>query len=389
MKEKGVRPHIKEREKGRPGKSLQGPGAGFLKDQSGVILIVVLWIVAVLSVFILGLGRRASVDLALTQYQREKFKAGHTAIAGIVYAMACIRKDSLAPETRTFDTLYQRGVKLDENQAVEDLFSHVSSGDGYFEIRHWEGGEDGAAERVFGFEDEESKINVNLLSPQNYKVLSALITYFGFEEDAADVIASAVIDWKDSDDNTFNAPYGAERDFYQHLGPPRDCKNYPFESVEEMRLVRGMTDEIFKEIKPYITVYPSSGRFQVNLETAPRPVLTALARAVAGNQTNTEKEDADGVVEKILQNRLGEDGRAATADDRIFDINQLSLNTEERIVALMMYQNMARTSDYFRVSVNGFSGPGGPLSKIEAVVSRSNLSILYWKRHEPFARAEE
>ncbi|MFA5261179.1 MAG: type II secretion system minor pseudopilin GspK [Candidatus Omnitrophota bacterium] len=364
----------------RTGKSLQGPGAGFLTDQSGVILIVVLWVVAILSVFILGLGRRASVELALTQHQREKFKARHAAMAGLVYAMACIRRDGLDPQTRTFDTLYQRGIKLDEGQTAEDLFGRVASGDGYFEIRNSEIGDDEAARPVFGFEDEESKINVNLLSQQNYKVLGALITYFGFDEDNADILASAVIDWKDSDDNTFNAPSGAERDFYLQLDPPRSCKNYPFESVEEIRMVRGMTEEIFQKIKPYITVYPFSGRFQVNLDTAPRPVLVALARGAAGNQTNTEQEDADGVVEKILQNRVGEDGHIATADDQAFDINHLSLNSEERIVALMMYQNLARTSNYFRISVNGSSGPGGASSKIEAVVSRDNLSILYWKR---------
>ncbi len=365
---------------GRPGNSRRAAGERHGTDQAGVILIVVLWIVAILSVFILGLSRRAGVELALTRYQREKVIAGHTAISGLVYAMACIQQDSLDPKTRAFDTLYQRGITLDENQTAEALFRRVSSGDGYFEIRHWEIGEDGTARPVFGFEDEESKINVNLLSPQNYKVLSALITYFGFDQDTADIIASAVIDWTDKDDNTFNAPYGAESDFYMQLASPRPCKNYSFESVEEIRLVRGMTEEIFKKIEPYITVYPSSGRFQVNLDTASHPVLTALARAVTGGQTNTEKEDADGVVEKIMQNRRGEDGCLATADDRLFDINQLSLNSEERIVALLMYQSMARVSSYFRVFVNGFSGPGGVSSGIEAVVSRADLSVLYWKR---------
>ena len=361
------------------GKSSRSRGKGFLTDKSGIMLIVVLWIIAILSVLVLGLSRRAGVDLALTQYQREYFRARHTAIAGLVYAMAHIQRDSLDSETRTFDTLYQRGVKLDGNQTAEELFGRVASGDGYFEIRSSAPGEEGG-QPAWGFEDEESKINVNLLTQQNYKVLSALIAYFGFDEDTADVIAAAVIDWKDSDDNTFNAPDGAEGDFYARLDPPRACKNYPFESVDEIRLVRGMTDDIFQKIAPYVTVYPLSGRFQVNLNTASRPVLTALARAATGSQTNTEQEDADGVVEKILQNRRGEDDQSATVDDQVFDINRLSLNSEERIVALMMHQSQTRISNYFRILVSGFSRDGGVRSNIEAVVSRDGLSVVYWKR---------
>ena len=348
-------------------------------DKSGVVLIVVLWIIAILSVFILGLGRRAGVELALTQYQRARFKARQSAVSGLVYSMAHIRKDSFDPGTRGIDTLYQRGIKLDDGQTAEELFSLAASGDKNFEVRLPARGED-SSPPAFGFEDEESRINVNLLTQQNYKVISALIVYFGFDEETADIIASAMIDWKDSDENTFNAPYGAESDFYARQDPPRACKNYPFESVEEVRLVRGMTDDIFRSIKDYITVYPASGRFQVNLDTASRPVLTALARAATGSQTNTEQEDADGVVEKILQNRRGEDGQFATADDRTFDISQLSLNNEERIVALMMYQSQTRISNYFRVSVNGFSGDGGVRSSLEAVVSRDKLSIVSWKR---------
>ncbi len=350
-----------------------------LKDRSGVMLIVVLWIVAILSVLIMGISRQASVELALTKHQREKFRTKHAALAGLMYAMAQLQKDSLNSETRTFDTLYQCGIVLEDKQQPEELFRNVPLGDGFFDVKFMKM-KDEERQVFFGFEDEESRINVNLLTSQNYQILKYLVIYFGFEEEAADIVAASVVDWVDGDETTFNAPYGAEEDFYSNQSPPRHCKNYAFESVDELRLVKGMTEDIFKKIKDYVTVYPPAGRFQVNMDTASRPVLTALARSLTGSQTNTELEDADGVVEKICDYRKGDDGQLGTADDKIIDVGQLALNSEERIIALKMLQSRTKISSYFRIYVDGGYGSSAVHSNIEAVVFRDNFSIVYWKR---------
>src|SRR2546430_1448143 len=55
-------------------------------------------------------------------------------------------------------------------------------------------------------------------------------------------LAAAIKDWRDSDDNV--TPSGAEADTYSRLRPPYKCKNAPFETVEELRLVVGAELEI-------------------------------------------------------------------------------------------------------------------------------------------------
>jgi len=55
-------------------------------------------------------------------------------------------------------------------------------------------------------------------------------------------LAAAIKDWRDSDDNV--TPSGAEAETYSRLRPPYKCKNAPFETVEELRLVVGAQLEI-------------------------------------------------------------------------------------------------------------------------------------------------
>ena len=55
-------------------------------------------------------------------------------------------------------------------------------------------------------------------------------------------IADAIMDWIDDDDET--REFGAEFDYYQSLGSPYEPNNGPFNTVEEILLVRGVTPEM-------------------------------------------------------------------------------------------------------------------------------------------------
>jgi hypothetical protein len=57
-----------------------------------------------------------------------------------------------------------------------------------------------------------------------------------------DEIADSIIDWRDTDEQV--SATGAESEYYQSLQPPYQCKNGPFETVEELLLVKGMTPEL-------------------------------------------------------------------------------------------------------------------------------------------------
>src|SRR5690606_37035843 len=55
-------------------------------------------------------------------------------------------------------------------------------------------------------------------------------------------IAAAIVDWRDEDSEV--EPGGAESETYSLKNPPYECKNGPFETVEELRLVHGVTWEL-------------------------------------------------------------------------------------------------------------------------------------------------
>jgi len=87
---------------------------------------------------------------------------------------------------------------------------------------------------TFGLVDEASKINLNApwLTADMIQYLPGMTPQ----------IAAAIMDWRDA--NSTVSDNGAEDETYSRLAQPYKTKNAPFESVEELRLVAGMTSEI-------------------------------------------------------------------------------------------------------------------------------------------------
>ena len=87
---------------------------------------------------------------------------------------------------------------------------------------------------AFGLVDEASKLNLN--APW---LTAELIQYL---PRMTPQIAAAIMDWRDAD--TSVSTDGAEDETYSRLTQPYKAKNAAFESVEELRLVAGVTAEI-------------------------------------------------------------------------------------------------------------------------------------------------
>ncbi|MBI5023372.1 MAG: general secretion pathway protein GspK [Candidatus Omnitrophica bacterium] len=327
----------------------------------------------------MSLGRNTHVELSLVKHAVGKLKSKYIAWAGFVYALDRIRRDSSDPDAAKQDTLYQCGVRLGDEESPQEAFKNIIVGDGYFDVQYVPGGQDGK-KIYYGLQDEERRININALTVQNYNILSALVNVLGFDDETAKTIACAVLDWKDEDDSPADTTYGAEDEYYQTLAIPYPCKNRPFDSAEELLLVRGVTPEIYSALKDYVTVFPKQGTLRVNFDTAPEAVLTALARAMSEALSGAAPSDAAALVDKILRYRAGEDGSALTRDDRAVELNGMSLNATERNLFLAMSQFRTYTSDYLRVRVQGTEKVRGAKTVIEAVVYRNDLSVLQWQR---------
>ena len=91
-------------------------------------------------------------------------------------------------------------------------------------------------------------------------------------DEDAESLADAILDWRDEDDLTHLN--GAEEDDYQNAGRNHGPRNGTFQSIEEFSLVLGMNYEIFRAVKPLITIY--SGQPGIDPKVASREALLAL-----------------------------------------------------------------------------------------------------------------
>jgi type II secretory pathway component PulK len=86
-------------------------------------------------------------------------------------------------------------------------------------------------------------------------------------------LLNALTDWVDEDADRRH-PGGAEDDVYTRLDPPYRAANAPLGRLDELRLVLGFSDEVIKQLSPYVTVLPVSAGLNVN--TADELVLRTL-----------------------------------------------------------------------------------------------------------------
>jgi len=96
----------------------------------------------------------------------------------------------------------------------------------------------------FGITDEAAKLNINVATEAQFVTLlnQVLPPSQDPESNQATALAQAIIDWRDADDQP--GEFGAEGEYYASLEVPYRAKNAPYDTVEELLLVKGMTGQI-------------------------------------------------------------------------------------------------------------------------------------------------
>jgi len=239
----------------------------------GSVLILALWSLFFLSALALAIAAYVHPQLRLAGRFKDKVTVCYLAESGVKKAMAQI-VNTVMPG---YDTL------------KEFLPS------GKYDFR-----EMGVAEGEFNYAvvDEERKININKSS---YDILERFFeTAAGLTPQQAGDISACIMDWREAGEKA--RKNGAKSSYYQSLDPPYPCKNKDFELLDEVLLVKGVTPDIFNEIKDRITVY---GTGAVNINTADKLVLKSLGMS-------------DSLADKIIHFRNGSDGIEGTSDDNYF-----------------------------------------------------------------------
>ncbi len=194
------------------------------KRRSGVVLIIVLWAVTLLGTLTLVLGRQNRTEVKITKNVIESAQTQGLAEAAVYRAMAELVRD-LEEDTNGADDYLD--YWFDNPGAFED----VKLAKGTYRVTHPNPNDD--LETAFGLMDECSKLNVNTATKE------MLMTLEGMTAEIAD----AIVDWRDEDDTPLEN--GAESDYYMTLPESYEAKNGLYDTLEEMLLVRGVTQDLF------------------------------------------------------------------------------------------------------------------------------------------------
>ncbi len=119
------------------------------------------------------------------------------------------------------------------------------------------------------------------LSPQQIALARFSLLLRNLEIDEA--VLPAILDWLDTDsDERF--PNGAEDDYYSRMKPPYRTANHGLTDISELKLVRGIDDEVFEKLRPFVTILPDVT--SINVNTASVEVLMSLAPAIDRSTAN-------------------------------------------------------------------------------------------------------
>jgi competence ComEA-like helix-hairpin-helix protein len=229
--------------------------AGCFPNRASV-LIGLLWCVALLSLVVVSVLHTSRIDLMAGKNYGDRIQAHFLALAGIEKAKALLYKNA---HDRSTSGKNHTG----ELYNAPDQFRDVSFGRGKFRVFR-RGRQDEGGGVIYGVSDEESRLNVNTASIQQFTNLNGMTVD----------IAKAILDWRgaandnknnNSDNNNGadpNAPtgVGANEDYYMGLQPPYQPRHGPLQTVRELLLVRGVTrDLLFGNDKHQNGLLPPAG----------------------------------------------------------------------------------------------------------------------------------
>ncbi|MBI5409236.1 MAG: general secretion pathway protein GspK [Nitrospirae bacterium] len=257
----------------------KGGEGGFLKfspDQSGgVALILVVWVIVVLIAIVGEFSYSMRTEINITRNFKEDEQAYQLALAGLEAAKAEI----LTAKDLTKMYADADGVIIFDREAEEAPVREADLGAGRYK---------------YIITDEEGKLSLNTATLAQLKYI---FKDSGVEGEDLDIIADSLFDWRD--DNDLHLLNGAEEDYYQSLEVPYSAKDGPFDSVEELLLVKGVTPEFFygskggDEEKAYGGVskyFTAAGSGVINLNTAPKVVLEAVTGSAAAENIIMQRE---------------------------------------------------------------------------------------------------
>lgn len=280
----------------------------------GIALMMVLIVVMVFSAMAGLFAYSMKVETKLARNATFDADFEWAARSGVEVARWVLANDSAGPFGQIDSKLSKwAGGPGDTNGPLAELdLSNIELGNGKLSIK---------------IEDNDSKFNINVADDI---ILRQALTKIGVDASEVPTIADSILDWRDPDNRRH--PNGAESDVYKTRNPPYFAKDAPIDDLSELRLVDGVTKNMY---------YGSHGggswrqvlNRPVNAQSAleePSYVIgfVDLFSALSGRlvNINTAKPEAlqifpeidENIAQAIVQARAGQDGSEGTEDDMPF-----------------------------------------------------------------------
>jgi len=296
-----------------------------------------LWLVAILTLFAVGLGHRSSINLRLASFQRDRLKAGLLIKAGIQKAISLLNNDR-----NEYDSLNETWSTGIDPETKEALLENVELKKGSREAF------------TLHMADEERRININQVNTDLKKQL--LVTLFesqGIENPEG--LKDLFCDWVDADPE----PADSEKVY----------KNSSLEFPQELMLIleffyksKGETEalkkaqENYESIKDFITVYTEG---KVNINTVSLELLKILTDAVV------RQMEAQGITDLATEAQMQEllnlifnfreEGKVITkVNDAVKDLRVEPTDKKAQIINFLIAQDLISvSSQYFSIEAIG------------------------------------
>lgn len=287
------------------------------KDQKGIALIMVLWVMVLMAAMATEFSHSMRVEVTSTRNFKEELECDFLSESGIELALEEILGKA------DFQTVDEKGqlvfvrMKKKEGEKAKDVPGVITKEE---EAGKEEAGKKeilkippriniplGAGTVSYHIADEGSKININSASEE---IFSKILEESGVQdEELRATIAASILDWIDPND--LHRLNGAEEEYYQGLEEPYACKNKPFDTLEELLLVKGMTPEIlFGTV--YVKRHEIMGQEDVFLEDGEKLKGIYSLLTVQGSSSVNPNTASEGVlnilyppdmVKKIIEKR--------------------------------------------------------------------------------------
>lgn len=209
---------------------------GGARNDRGVALFMVLWVLTLLSVIIGEFCYSMHVESRIAQNFKAQTEARYIAMAGIQLAVAGLVEKASMP------SITQHTDEMNTDERWRSVKWRINSPNPLITMKN------GTCE--VWIDNESGKVDLN---GADGDLLRFLFKRFDLTDREIDGIVDSVLDWRDMD--SFHRLNGAEDDYYTSLSPAYECKDGPFESLQELAFVKGIAPEmISSDFRRLVTV---------------------------------------------------------------------------------------------------------------------------------------